>query len=246
VLLHNTINVIGLFFRSEAIPFLQTHPYHRYVWLYYGNPPRCYKTGFQGPCPDGMSLGALFTSKYGSCSCSCFSVYGASEGKPKEDLVISPFMDQQRKFCSDKHSNYYTMHGNICYKLYTRGPCGENQQFVVSPVDNKAYCNVAKCSFNGDPKAWYEMWNGDCGRKANECYVIYRKHQVPVCMSCLYCYILPESHFPHMNTVVRGPYQSHYMLSYLSYNPTCDTKYEYSKTLKMCILKPPTRPVNVG
>jgi len=157
----------------------------------------CYKTGLQGPCPDGMSLGALLTSPtYGRCSCNCFSALAAFQVKSREDLLvnpISPFMDQQRRFCSDKYSKSYANHvDGKCYKLYTRGPCIENETFVIGPGRNGAKCKVTKCSFAGFPKALPVKKNGECGEDDNECYITERENQVPVCMPCSFCPYVPK------------------------------------------------------
>jgi len=199
-----------------------------------------------------MSLGALSRSTYGRCSCNCFSALGAFKGKSTENLVVNQFMDQQRKFCGDKYSSFYAVHtDNKCYKLYTRGPCGENETFVVDPSTNQAKCKViVKCSFTPNPETLPRTKNRKCGDDDKECYLPQRKNQAPECRPCSSCPYLPKSGIPFSQETDDNYDYYEYITAYSGSmkpmsispgipirKPICDKGFQYSTMLRACVEK---------
>ncbi|CAL8091337.1 unnamed protein product [Orchesella dallaii] len=108
-----------------------------YPWVYFGNPPRCYLSGYPGPCPGYRYLFIENGSPYGICGCGCFKYY-MEEGL--SDLIeTSP--NGQYKFCG--RTQGYDSHKKICYTLSERGPCAPGQWFVRSKSDSLT-C-IAEC-----------------------------------------------------------------------------------------------------
>jgi len=97
---------------------LLNHPLNRHVWVHLGVPPRCFLTGTQGPCPEGMTVGMQPNSTEGVCKCACY--HDISEG---ESQIFDPYLDTKQKFCSKEklgaYEHYAKYQGN-CYKLLTQ------------------------------------------------------------------------------------------------------------------------------
>jgi len=155
-------------------------------------------------------------------------------------------MDQQRRFCADKYSNFYAIHTDKkCHQLYTRGPCGENETFVVGPGKNEAKCKVTNCSFLGKKKI------GECGNDDNECFITKTKNQVPVCNPCSYCPYVPSPTVPDVEET-DDVYEQYDDKDSITWDlqitePICGIQFEYNELLQKCMrLQKPKRKGSVG
>jgi hypothetical protein len=108
-----------------------------YPWVYYIDdykysgmpiyPSKCYLAGQAGPCPDGQILFVERGNPVGFCYCDC-------KDDSVEDTNVSEPKPNQGQFCFvgnpwNKKVVIFPA-SKICYQLFERGPCKENEWLV--------------------------------------------------------------------------------------------------------------------
>lgn len=89
--------------------FYMCRPFEGAPWVYgsFGDHrPKCYLSGFQGPCPLNMKLYPQSSSYYGYCDCSCKEYFGNKINVPRAYCIGSgPELNSKRILAFDKVSD---------------------------------------------------------------------------------------------------------------------------------------------
>jgi hypothetical protein len=100
------------------------HPLHRDPWVYVGNPPKCFLSGTQATCPEGMKLGVRSGSPFGACKCNCFFPQtDQDKNRYSEEMPWDPLLNEKKTFCFDnkdeRHYAFFAPTGQ-CFPLLSK------------------------------------------------------------------------------------------------------------------------------
>ncbi|XP_035702715.1 uncharacterized protein LOC118434067 [Folsomia candida] len=116
-------------------------PTNKQAWVKFGTPPRCYLTGYQGPCPLHMKLFYNINSpEFGYCQCDCFpsNVTSRDEYYCMRNVTDSNYGTELRAY------GFYA-DTKLCYPLFSQGPCKSDEWFVMDSSEKISTCEKRPC-----------------------------------------------------------------------------------------------------
>jgi len=113
---------------------------HGYPWVQYGDPVKCYLVGVRGPCNEGMKMGFHTNlSLPGYCKCE------GCEDNPSDDPDVGHCAVWKDQGTGIRKRVGHFDKQDMCYELFTRGPCPGGQVFSVTDLNSAPSCSKSRC-----------------------------------------------------------------------------------------------------